>query len=90
MVRWWRERWSLGRAVALVLLIGPLCVFAVEVASAHPSDLRTLTVELLFGSQGLEVIDAALVGQSYEPFPSCQAQGDGRPTGAGRSQPRWR
>ncbi|MGH9894953.1 MAG: hypothetical protein ACREA0_23820, partial [bacterium] len=44
-------------------------------ASAHPSDFRTLTIDFIFGQDGLEAIDAAVVessGPSYEPFPSVE------------------
>lgn len=44
-------------------------------ASAHPSDFSTLTIDLIFGQDGLEAIDAAVVessGPSYEPFPSVE------------------
>lgn len=40
---------------------------------AHPSDFRTLTLDLIFGPEGLKAVDAAVVeatGPSYEPFPS--------------------
>lgn len=42
-------------------------------ARAHPSDFRTLTLDLIFGPEGLEAVDAPVVeatGPSYEPFPS--------------------
>jgi hypothetical protein len=44
-------------------------------ARAHPSDFRTLTIDLIFGQDGLEAIDAAVVessGPGYEPFPSLE------------------
>ena len=42
-----------------------------ESVAAHPSDFETLTVDLLLGARGLEVIDAAVVaGPEYEPFPT--------------------
>lgn len=48
----------------------------VVVASAHPSDFRTLTLEFRFGSLGsLDVIEGAMVpaaGPSYEPFPTAE------------------
>lgn len=46
-------------------------------ARAHPSDFRTLTIDLIYGRQGLETIDAAVVeatGPSYEPFPSVEVR----------------
>jgi hypothetical protein len=62
-----------------VVAITGLAVLAVlpiaSVASAHPSDFRTLTIDLIFGGQGLETIDAAVVetaGPSYQPFPSVE------------------
>lgn len=44
-------------------------------ARAHNSDFKTLTVDLIFGSRGLEAIDAAVVeatGPSYEPGPTIE------------------
>jgi len=44
-------------------------------AGAHPSDFRTLTIDLIFGEDGLEAIDAAVVestGPSYQPFPRTE------------------
>lgn len=40
-------------------------------AQAHPSDFRTMTVDVVLASRGIEVIDVAVVpvaGPSYEPF----------------------
>jgi len=44
-------------------------------AWSHPSDFQTLTIDLLFGGEGLEAIDAAVVessGPTWEPFPSVE------------------
>ena len=44
-------------------------------AAAHPSDFRTLTLDLIFGPDGLVAVDAAVVeavGPSYAPFPSAE------------------
>jgi hypothetical protein len=58
----------------------PLGLFALPVpATAHPSDFETLTLDLLVGPRGLEVIDAAVVesgGPSYEPFPTSDVKRD--------------
>lgn len=58
--------WSLSICLVLVLMLPGL-------ARAHASDFETLTVDLIFGSRGLEVVDAAVVessGPSYEPGPT--------------------
>ncbi|CAN5864757.1 hypothetical protein BH23ACT4_BH23ACT4_10660 [soil metagenome] len=63
-------RWCVRLVVWMALVVGtPLT------ANAHPSDFQTLTIDLLFGADGLEAIDAAVVqssGPSYEPFPSSE------------------
>jgi hypothetical protein len=62
-------------AGAMVTSLGYLV--AASPATAHPSDFDTLTLDLLVGPRGLEVIDAALVaskGPGYEPFPSSQVK----------------
>lgn len=44
-------------------------------ASAHPSDFETLTVDLVFTSSGLHLVDGAVVeseGPAYDPFPTAQ------------------
>lgn len=65
-----RWRWCVSVVVWVALLVGvPLT------ASAHPSDFQTLTIDLIFGADGLETIDAAVVessGPSYGPFPSSE------------------
>jgi hypothetical protein len=46
-----------------------------DTALAHRSDFDTLTIDLIFDSDGLAVIDGALVesaGPGYEPFPSAE------------------
>jgi hypothetical protein len=70
-----RKRGLPNRVVAISCLTLLFSVLVASAASAHPSDFRTLTVDLLFGPQGLEAIDAAVVeakGPSYEPFPSVE------------------
>jgi hypothetical protein len=56
-----------------VLLVLGVVVLEPPTANAHPSDFRTLTIDLIFESEGLVTIDAAVVesfGPGYEPFPS--------------------
>lgn len=64
------------RRIIAIAGMGVLAVLSfASVASAHPSDFRTLTIDLIFGAQGLETIDAAVVeavGPSYAPFPSVE------------------
>lgn len=53
----------------IVIAIG----FCSTPANGHPSDFRTLTIDLLFEQSGLQAIDGAIVhsaGPGYEPFPS--------------------
>lgn len=50
-----------------------LLALSTSTATAHPSDFRTLTVDLLIGPEGLELIDGAAIqaeGPGYEPFPT--------------------
>lgn len=69
-------RWpSVWRSFLVSLWVTVGVIVAPLPASAHPSDFRTLTIDLIFGQTGLEVIDAAVVessGPSYEPFPSVE------------------
>jgi len=69
----------IARAIAAAAF-SPLGLFALPVpATAHPSDFETLTLDLLVGPRGLEVIDAAVVesgGPSYEPFPTSDVKRD--------------
>lgn len=63
------------RHCASFLVVVASLVVAPLTASAHPSDFRTLTIDLLFGADGLEAIEAAVVessGPSYEPSPSVE------------------
>ena len=65
------SKWTVSVSVFALLF----SVLIASVASAHASDFRTLTIDLLIGSQGLEAIDAAVVeaeGPSYGPFPSVE------------------
>lgn len=66
----WMKRGLLVMACALSFVVsGP------SPASAHPSDFETLTIDLLFGADGLYVIDAAVVessGPSYLPGPTTE------------------
>jgi hypothetical protein len=67
----WGRTWLVGVAAVAVG-----CASAAPV-DAHPSDFRTLTVDLVVGDGGLETVDAALVpadGQTFEPFPSVDAR----------------
>jgi hypothetical protein len=51
-------------------------------AAAHPSDFETLTLDLLVGPRGLEVLDAAVVeseGPGYEPLPTADFKRDVAP-----------
>jgi hypothetical protein len=64
---------SMRRLVACCCIAASLIVGFAAVASAHPSDPETLTVDLLLGPEGLEVIDVAVVaGVDYEPFPTVE------------------
>lgn len=73
MIRRAVARVTLVGAVAATFLASAALSSTVRPAWGHPSDFSTLTLDLLFGSDGLETIDAAVVsvaGPSYEPLPS--------------------
>jgi hypothetical protein len=62
---------AVRRIVVLVGVATSLVLALPTTARAHPSDFETLTIDLLLGTGGVEVIDAAVVvGTDYEPFPS--------------------
>jgi hypothetical protein len=68
-----------GRRIASIIVgvaLSPLGLLgSAHPASAHPSDFATLTLDLLVGPRGLEVIDAAVVrsaGPTYDPFPDSE------------------
>jgi hypothetical protein len=72
-----------GRRIASTVaaaLISSLGFVALALpATAHPSDFETLTLDLLVGPRGLEVLDAAVVeskGPGYEPFPTSDFKRD--------------
>lgn len=61
-------------ALATVLVAAFVAVLPLR-AWSHPSDFETLTIDLLFGAEGLNAIDAAVVessGPGYEPGPSVE------------------
>lgn len=63
------------RAVTITAFSLLALLLVASVANGQPSDFRTLTIDLIFGPQGLEMIDAAVVeadGPSYQPFPSVE------------------
>jgi LPXTG-motif cell wall-anchored protein len=67
-----RLLWRLSLALLSAMTV--LTLFPLP-ATAHPSDFRTLTLDLIFGPEGLEAVDAAVVeatGPNYEPFPSAE------------------
>jgi hypothetical protein len=66
--------WTAGAAA--VVAVCSVWAFAAR-ADAHPSDFRTLTVDLVVGDRGLELIDAAVVpaaGPNYDPFPTVASR----------------
>lgn len=66
-------RRTLRRLSVLLLCAMALSLLAPLPVRAHPSDFRTLTLDLIFGPEGLKAVDGAVVeatGPSYEPFPS--------------------
>ena len=60
------------RVAVATCVLAVLVLFALPVY-AHPSDFETLTIDLQFRPEGLELIDAAVVessGPSYQPGPT--------------------
>jgi hypothetical protein len=62
------------RRIAVLSGVATVVVVASSTsAQAHPSDFETLTIDLLLGTGGVEIVEAAVVaGTDYEPFPSVE------------------
>ena len=67
--RWCRRLFAVTSAFVLLGMVTG------DTALAHPSDFDTLTIDLIFGADGLDTIDVAVVestGSGYDPFPSVE------------------